>query len=139
MATKGTGYGSQNGKDKPTAKRDQMGGLDDAVFRGYINLDLTPKEKELYEAWSNSASFWEALEAQTGVGVNISLKRELKQGGFFASGTQRDPKSPNAGLVVTARGRTAVTAFGRLLYCLTLLSHAQSWEEIKPLADPDRW
>lgn len=132
-------YGSQNGVDKPSRKPRQVGGLDNAEFRGYINVSLSEEQKASYEAWAASAAFWEALEFNCSLGVNISLKRDLKSEGYLASATQRDPASPNAGLVVTARGREAGTAWGRVLFCLTILNHAERWEDVQPLATPDRW
>ena len=128
-----------DGPPKSSGKPRHVGNVDDAEFRGYINLNLTVAQKELYPAWFASGSYWEALEGLTGLGVNISLKRERKSGGFLASGTQRDPDSPNAGLCVTARASEAGNALGRLLYCLVILSKSVRWEDTQPLADPDRW
>lgn len=111
----------------------------DAPFVGYINLQLTEEEKASYERWSQSSSYWEAIETFTADGVNISLKVDVRSGGFLASGTQRRVNSPNAGLVVTARSRSAATALGRLMFSLVVLSRHERWTERQPVADPDRW
>jgi hypothetical protein len=132
-------YGDQNGKDKPARKPGSVGGDYSAEFRGYINLNLDEAQKAAYADWAASASLWEALEFQVGDGVNIAVKIDPKSEGFLASATQRRASSPNAGLVVTARGRDVVTAWGRVLYCLTVLSRHERWEETQPLANPDRW
>lgn len=132
-------YGDQNGKDKPAREPGKVGTSYDAAFRGYINLNLSEAQKAAYDTWAGSASLWEALEFHTGDGVNLSLKLDPKGAGFLASATQRRVSSPNAGLVVTARGRDATTAWGRVLYCLTVLSHSERWEDTQPLANPDRW
>lgn len=131
--------GDTDGTNKPARQSSKVGALDNAEFRGYINLDLTDEQKRLYSAWAASEAFWAALEGFVEAGVNISLKRERKTGGFMASATQRDPDSPNAGLCVTARGKDAATAWGRVLYCLTLLSHKEKWEDTQRMSDPDRW
>jgi len=131
--------GDTDGTQKSPRKLDKLGGLDNADFRGYINLELSETQKAAYPSWSQSGAYWEALEAFTDAGVNLSLKRERKTGGFLASATQRDPDSPNAGLCVTARGKDAGTAFGRVLFILTLLSHKERWEDTQPLSNPDRW
>ncbi len=131
--------GDTDGANKPARKQDTVGGLDNAEFRGYINLDLTEDQKGMYPTWAASGALWEALEAFTESGVNLSLKRERKTGGFMGSATQRAPDSPNAGLCVTARGKDASTALGRLLFCLTILSKKERWEDTQPLANPDRW
>jgi hypothetical protein len=120
-------------------KPGKVGAADDAVFRGYINKDLSEEEKSAYPAWAASSSYWEALQGFTDAGVNLSLKRERKSGGFLASGTQRNPESVDAGLCVTARARNAADALGRLLFILTLLSRSYRWEDDTPLSDPDRW
>lgn len=134
-----SGYSSKNGKDKPAAKSGAVAEKYDAAFRGYVNLNLSAEQKATYDKWASSASLWEVLEAQVADGVNLSLKIDPKGTGFLASATQRRSGSPNAGLVVTARGRDAATAWGRVLFCLALLSHKERWEDTQPVADPDRW
>lgn len=136
---KGNGYADTDGKDKAARKSSKVVKGWDAEFRGYINLNLSDEQKAGYEAWAESASFWEALEAFTGDGCNLSLKWVGKEGHFLASATQRREDSPNAGLVVTARGKSAGTALGRVLFTLTILARHERWEDTQPLADPDRW
>ena len=126
-------------RKRPAKKSGQVGTKYDAEFRGYINLNLSDEQKSLYEAWSTSAHYWATLEAQVEDGVNLSLKLDPKGGGFLASATQRRADSPNAGLVVTARGRDASTAWGRVIFCLAILSEQEKWEYTQPVADPDRW
>lgn len=136
---KRNGYADTDGKDKPAGKSGKVVTGWDAAFRGYINLNLSDEQKASYEKWAESAAFWEALEAFTSDGCNLSLKWVAKEGCFLASATQRREDSPNAGLVVTARGKAAGTALGRVLFCLTVLAHSERWEDTQPLADPDRW
>lgn len=136
MASKDFG---DNGKGKPAGKRGEVVKAGDAAFRGYINLTLTAAEKEAYRAWAIPETVFAFFSAQVEDGVNVSIKRDPKQAGFLASATQRDASSPNAGLCVTARAGDAVTAFGRLMYVLALLSRSPSWEDTAPVADPDRW
>jgi hypothetical protein len=129
-----------DGSDNAPRKRKQVGTGYDAPFRGYINLNLSTGQKDAYDKWFDSGSFAEQLSFQVGDGVNLSLKIDPKGGGgFLASATQRREDSPNAGLVVTARASDPVKALGRVVYCLTILSHKPAWEDTQPLADPDRW
>lgn len=137
MARKGGD--TDGGFGKPVVQRGKMGETYDAVFKGYINLNLSTEQKAAFDSWAGGASPWEALEAHVADGVNLSLKVEPKSGGFLASATQRRVSSPNAGLVVTARGGDATKALLRVLFCLVILSHAERWEDVQPLADPDRW
>lgn len=132
-------YGDQNGRDKPARKPKPVGEGWNAEFRGYINLNLSEEQKAPFEAWSQSASFWEALDFHTSDGVNLSLKYVPSEKCYLASATQRRETSPNAGLVVTARAGDAAKALGRVLFCLAILSHAARWEDVQPLASPDRW
>jgi hypothetical protein len=111
----------------------------DASFRGYVNVSLTDDQKSGYEAWGASAALWDAFDKQVGRGVHVSVKWEEKRDCFLASGTQRSATSPNAGLVVTARAADPATALGRLLYTLTFLDTAERWEDLQPMADPNRW
>jgi len=132
-------YGSQNGKEKPAAKQGSLGSDYSAEFRGYINVNLSDDQKSVFESWKETGSPWEVFEASVADGINLSVKIEPKTGGFLTSATQRRSGSPNAGLVVTARGRDASTSWLRCLYILALLSHKERWEETQPLASPDRW
>lgn len=132
-------YGSQNGVDRPPVSSGGVATSYDAPFRGYINVQLSDAQKATYEQWCASASYWETLEFSVADGINVSLKIEPKSGGYIASATQRRAGSPNAGLVVTARGKDASTALGRVIFILAILSHAERWEDIQPLANPDRW
>ncbi len=136
MATR---KGDTDGQNKPARSKGSVGGVDDAQFRGYINLDLSVEQKAMYPAWAASGSYSQALAGFVEDGVNLSVKRERKTGGFVASGTQRDPNSPNAGLCVTARAKDPETALGRLLFSLTILSREERWENTQPMSDPDRW
>lgn len=137
MAGKGD-YARKNGVDKPPRKQGGMD-KDNAEFRGYINVQLSDEQKAAYPQWSESASFWDVLDAQVSDGVNIALRREKGGEAFLASATQRRVDSVNAGLCVTARGRDAASAFGRVLFILAFLGHRESWEATQPIADPDRW
>lgn len=136
MATKAFG---DNGKSKPTGKPSAVGEAYDAPFRGYVNLSLTDDEKAASVSWCDSGSLWETFSFVVEDGVNLSIKRDPKSDGYIASATQRRSGSPNAGLVVTARGREAVVAFGRVLFCLAILYRKERWEDTQPIANPDRW
>lgn len=136
MASKQFG---DNGKHPGAAKRVGASGNYDAQFRGYINLNLSDDQKSQYPKWSASASLYDTFEAVVADGVVMSVKIDPKGGGFLASATQRRESSPNAGLVVTARGQDAVTAWGRLLFCLAILCRSERWEDVQSIAQPDRW
>jgi len=132
-------YGDQNGKDKPARKPSAVGTGYDAPFRGYINLNLSAEQKAAFGAWADGASPFEVLERSLASGIGIAVKRDPKGAGFLASATQRAENSPNAGLVVTARAAGGWVALARCLFCLAVLDHSERWEDVQPLADPDRW
>jgi hypothetical protein len=137
MSNETVGHTDRKSRAKPGAGK--SGSADNAEFRGYINLSLSTAEKDAWKVWSSTADVWDCLDAQVSMGVNISVKREKGGELFVASATQRDAASVNAGLVVTARGSSPGVAFTRVLYCLVVLSRAESWEQTQPVADPDRW
>lgn len=132
-------YGDIDGKAKPAGKSGGLGEGYDAQFIGYINLTLSQEQKDMFDAWVASAASSEQFEAFVADGVNVSVKFEPRSGGFLASATQRRVGSPNAGLCVTARGRNASVALWRCVYSVTILSRAERWTDVQPLADPDRW
>lgn len=111
----------------------------DAEFAGFINLQISEEQKEAFERWADSASPWEALEAFTVDGVAFSVKWDARSSAFMGSATQRRSGSPNAGLVTTARGGTAAKALFRTIFCVTILSRAEKWTDLQPVANPDRW
>lgn len=132
-------YGSQNGVDKPSRKPSKVGEGYDAPFRGYINVNLSAEQKAVFLGWADSQSVFEVLERSVSSGIGIAVKRDPKGTGFLASATQRAENSPNAGLVVTARASGSWLAVARCLFCIAVLDHAERWEDVQPLADPDRW
>lgn len=129
--------GDTDGKDRNKAAAAVV--ADDAAFVGYINVTLTDTEKEGLESWVVNGGVWATLEYSVEDGVNISVKREVKSGGYLASATQRRPNSPNAGLCVTARAKEPSMAFSRLLYTLDILNRSESWTDTAAVANPDRW
>jgi hypothetical protein len=131
--------GHKDRKPRAKSKGSDGGSADNAEFRGYINLPLSVEEKENWAVWSGTSDVWAVLDAQIGLGINVSVKREKGGQLFVGSATQRDPSSPNAGLVITARGQSAWVALTRVLYCLVVLSRSDRWEDTQPVADPDRW
>lgn len=132
-------YADKNGKDKPTRKQGKVGEDGEAVFRGYVNLNLTDGQKVEWLHWSETNAVWGVLDSSVRSGVVVSLKTDARSGGYVASATQRRASSPNAGLVVTARGKEPGIALSRLCFCLEVLGATPRWEDTQPMADPDRW
>lgn len=128
-----------NGKRKSDAKLVEVGTRGDAAFRGYINLDLNKEEKAAYTKWATPETVFAVFALAVADGVQVATKPDPKQDGFLASATQRRTTSVNAGLCVTARAADPITAFGRLMYLLSILARQESWEATQPMANPDRW
>ena len=72
-------------------------------------------------------------------GIAVSVKLDPAGGGSIAAATQRNPGDRNAGLCITARGRDAVVAWGRLMFVLHVVGVASDWEAAGTVSDPDRW
>lgn len=132
-------YADNNGKERPARKQGKSRDGYDAAFRGFVNVSLDAEQKETFDVWRLSDAPWERLELSCADGVAFGLKRNPAGDGYIASATQRRESSPDAGLVVTARASDPIKALGRLLFCLTVLSHGENWEGVQPMADPDRW
>lgn len=130
---------TDGGYKKSAPKQGAVGKGYDAEFRGYINLALSAYDKERFGGWVSSAAAPETLDAAVADGVNISLKIDPKSQGFLASATQRRVDSPNAGLVATARAKTPELALWRVVFVLSILYATGHWEDVQPIADPDRW
>jgi hypothetical protein len=135
MGAYGNGKDPKRGKKATTADEGEYGD----AFRGYINLNLTDEQKEGFDAWVESQAYWEAFEFFCSDGVSLSVKRNPRDGNYLSSAVQRRTASENYGLAVTCRASSASKALGRLLFTLTILSHSARWEDVQPLADPDRW
>lgn len=108
-------------------------------WRGYVNRELTPSEKEQFEDWYVTEEQWDILEEVLRDGVQVSVKADGFGSGFLASATQRTPGHVNAGLAVTARSSHAWKAQTRLLYILHLIGPKSDWAATSKPADPDRW
>lgn len=128
-----------DGKTNPARKPNPMGPDGDAEFRGYVNLNLSSAEKELFDEWADTDAPLSVLDATITDGVHLSLRIDRKGECFLASATQRNRASENAGLVVTARASSPVKALMRVLFCLSVLGRSPRWEDTQPVADPDRW
>lgn len=130
------GDGGKKGKGKAATAE---GATYDAPFRGYINVNLSEDQKAGLDAWLQTDAPWRVLETMAAAGVAVAVKIDARSGGFIASGTQRNSESDNAGLCVTSRGKSAQVALWRLIYTLAYLSTSGRWEDVQPMADPDRW
>jgi len=109
-----------------------------AVFRGYINVNLSEEQRDHLPTWLEQADVERLCKAYCATGLVLSMKLDAKTGNFMASATQRNEQSHNAGLAVTARANSPVKALQRLLYILDILGSGK-WEDVQPMADPDRW
>lgn len=124
---------------KPAGKSNPVGDMYEAPFRGYVNVNLSEADRRDFDVWEQTTAVWDVLEAAAADGIRVSVKWSPKEKCFVGSATQLRSGSPNAGLVVTARGRTAGKAFSRALYCVFFLGTEKPWEVKVPIADPDRW
>lgn len=126
-------------KDAGSTRKEQKDVADEAEFRGFLNVNLTDAQKSTFDKWCEGTGAWETLHGMVGNGVVVSVKTDARGGGFIASATQRRADSPNAGLCVTARAGEPPKALLRLLFTLAILGHSDRWEDVQPIASPDRW
>jgi len=109
-----------------------------APFKGYINVNLTENQRDALPIWLREQDITALLRGWCATGLVVSMKLDSKTGNYMASATQRNEESHNAGLAVTARGNQPVKALERLLFILSILGQGK-WEDVQPMADPDRW
>lgn len=114
------------------------GGLS-SDWRGYINVDLTPQQKEQFDDWYHSGAGWETLHEAAAAGCVVTVKRDGAGSGFLGSVTQRTLGHANVGLSVTARSSEAWKALMRALFLVAVLGVESDWAAKAPPSDPDRW
>jgi len=133
---------NKNGKDNDggnaAGKPRKVGEAFDAEFKGFINLELSKAQRDQFVLWTEEVDLAERMGVHCTDGIVLSVKVDPKSGGFMASGTQRRVLSANAGLAVTARAKDPFTALWRLMFLLEILGGG-SWEDVQPVANPDRW
>lgn len=125
-------------RDKRAARR-SGGGAGQAEWRGYINVQLSDDDKAQFDEWMRGDDPWETLTEAALAGVVCSVKRDGEKRTFLASLTQRNAGSVNAGLCVTARGKSAGVALFRCVFLVARLGVSARWEDGAALADDDRW
>lgn len=129
-------------KDKEHAKRDARAaargnklrlGFND--FR-FVRLDLTEAEKadlrSTMARYELSATDLEALR-RDGYSLRISSDRDSDTA--LVSLSQPNGRHPNAGLILTARGRNTATALASLAYKLFIVIGERAWADVEAERD----
>lgn len=121
------------------ADRKGTGARGEASWRGYINVNLSVQQKQQFDDWVRTGEPWDVFGEAVSSGCVVSVKFDSGTSACLASVTQRNAGHVNAGLCVTARGRSPDVALFRVLFIVAILTVEGSWEAAHPLADPDRW
>lgn len=124
-------------EDKAEARK--KASVEQAQWRGYVNVELSKDDKVQFEAWTHTDDPWDVFAAAVACGYVVTVKENPNGTGAMASVTQRYAVHVNAGLCVTARASTPGVALLRVLFIVARLTVDGSWEEKAPVADPDRW
>lgn len=94
----------------------------------FVRIELTEPEKQEFRALLDSGEFDEIpLDGWIGRGFKISISPDDKGGGIIASLSATYSDSDNKGLVLTARGRDAITALAVLEYKDKYLAGEDGW------------
>lgn len=94
----------------------------------FVRIELTEQEKNSYRQLLESGEFDEIpLDEWLASSYKVSLSADGEGGGVVASITSVYSDSPNAGLVLTARGRSAVSALAVLTYKDRYLAGEDGW------------
>jgi len=109
-----------------------------AEFKRFANVELNADDKERFIVWASANNFFEVMEKHASRGRTLNVKRDFKQQCYLATSLERDTLSPNAGVMVSARGRTPDMAQWRLLYILDSFFDGKQWESYVDISD-DKW
>lgn len=109
-----------------------------ATFDGYVNYEWTDADKEAFIIWTGENNFWDIRATQTNLGRKFSISFDPKQSCYIATCFERDAKSPNAGLCVSARGRELEMAEWRILFLVNSLMGA-NWKNGRERKGDDVW
>lgn len=128
-------------QDEKEARREARGKgkVPDAVWRGYINVELPPSVKAQYDDWVHTSEPWDLLAAIVDSGCVVTLKKNTGSSGYLGTVTQRDAANVNAGLCVSARSSDAGKALLRAVFIVGYLGVDDDWTKTQAPADPDRW
>jgi len=99
-----------------------------AEFKRFANVELNKDDKERFIVWASDNNFFEVMEKHCALGRTFNVKRDFKQRCYLATSLERDTKSANAGLMVSARGSSPDIAQWRLLYILDAFFADKEWD-----------
>jgi len=128
----------QKRRQRTEEGQDPLVGRLKAEWKGYINYEWSDAAKERFAVWLDETNLFNELDAHTAKGRKFTTGYDAYHKCMVATCFERDINSPNAGYIVTARGKEASTAQARLLY---LISEEMPHEWTKPsvIADVDKW
>lgn len=129
--------GMSNGKDTRTNET-KLKNRYSAEFIGFVNYEPTSDDREAFVAVNMDARFWEFYQLELDRGRKLGVSHDYANSSAVATLMERDKESPNAGLILSCRGKTGYTAMARLLF-LSNFVLVNGWRS-KPLEiDDDQW
>lgn len=94
--------------------------LQRAEFVGYANVTFDDAAKQRFEGWATQEGlFEEALAESVADGWQFTLKTDTNSGSSMVSVSRWDGGHPQAGIILTVRGRTPYVALWRGVWALT--------------------
>jgi len=117
----------QDARSSSIGKTDKRVKVPFAEFR-FVRIELSEKEKSEFKALLDSGEFAEIpLDEWLDRGYKLTVSRDDKSSGVICSVTAVYTNAPDAGLVLTARGRDAITALSVLAYKDKYLAGDAGW------------
>lgn len=111
----------------------------EAPFVGYLNVDLTDKEKEGFIDFVEGDNFGEWLEYFCVLGWRVSVKYRQSEATHLASAMCTAVDHKLAGYVITARSAASLKAFHRVVYILWLLHQTNRQIPLPGASEEDAW
>lgn len=88
----------------------------DASFKGWVNVDLSPNDKEQFVEWQAHEDWGGIMNVHMTRGITYSVKYDADNECYLAKAFHADKEHVSGGYAVTMRARDGVTAFARCVY-----------------------
>lgn len=125
-------------RNKTEENAHPLAGKLNAEWKGYINYEWSDAAKERFAVWLDETNIFDELDAHAAKGRKFTTGFDAYHKCMVATCFERDANSPNAGYIVTARGKTASIAQARLLY-LICEEMPVEWSKPAVNAPEDKW
>jgi len=118
-------------KNKPTKKPSQPS---NTGFRGFLNINLSDEDKAIIKSTHYDLAEWSSdLDKWIDNGFKFTFSEDEYNHCFQVIAARQDKEHVDSGILLSARGSTAIKAFKQWVYMQTRLVGELTWTEmLKP-------